>query len=329
MASTCGGDTYHVPVLADQVLALLSPHPGGRYIDMTLGGGGHTLMMLEASAPDGHVLGLDRDPAAIASAGARLAPFGGRAVVARRAFDQVAEVATRHGFVPADGILMDVGVSSRQLNDPGRGFSFRADGPLDMRMDPDADIPTAADLVNTLEFGELARVFRDYGEERHAKRIARAIVRAREDAPFTTTARLANLIEANVPRERGPRRIHPATRVFQALRIAVNDELGMLDRGLDAAFGVLAPGGRLAVISFHSLEDRMVKQRFREWSTGCVCPPAFPICQCGRTPLATLLTRRAQVARPEEVEANPRARSAKLRAVTKQPQPGAPHEVAR
>ncbi|MDH4229892.1 MAG: 16S rRNA (cytosine(1402)-N(4))-methyltransferase RsmH [Nitrospirota bacterium] len=309
---------YHTPVLGRDVVALLAglPTPPERLIDMTLGGGGHATMLLEA-LPQARLLGIDRDPAALAAAGAALARFGDRARLASGAFDSVAELATQHGFAPANAILMDIGVSSRQLDDPARGFSFRADGPLDMRMDPRQEI-TAADLVNHLPEAELIRIFREYGEERHAGRIARAIVRDRaEKAPFTTTLQLAGLVERVVPRSADTRRIHPATRVFQALRIAVNDELGMLERGLTAAFDLLAPGGRLAVISFHSLEDRMVKERMLNWATGCVCPREFPECRCGRTPRALRVTRRAVQATDQEAAANPRARSARLRAVEK------------
>jgi 16S rRNA (cytosine1402-N4)-methyltransferase len=212
---------------------------------------------------------------------------------------------------------MDLGVSSRQLDAARRGFSFRHDGPLDMRMDPDSGL-SAADLVNTLPLEELTRIFFEYGEERHSRRIARRLVAERERTPFTTTLQLAEIVAAEMPRSKHDSgRIHPATRVFQALRIAVNDELGMLDRGLNAAFSVLAPGGRLAVISFHSLEDRIVKRRFADWSSGCVCPREFPECRCGVVPQARLLTRKVQVASEAEVNENPRARSARLRVIEK------------
>ncbi|MBI5137543.1 MAG: 16S rRNA (cytosine(1402)-N(4))-methyltransferase RsmH [Nitrospirae bacterium] len=305
---------YHVPVLPEQVLSALRPRDGGSYIDMTVGGAGHASLVLQAA--DCRLLALDRDPEAVTRATRRLAPFGARATVVHAPFDRVAEVAARHGFAGADGILMDLGVSSRQLDSAERGFSFRADAPLDMRMDPTTGA-TAADLVNTLDEAELARIFIEYGEERHARRIARAIVAARAAAPIATTLTLAGLVERSVPGQRGQRRIHPATRVFQALRIAVNDELGMLARALPDAFGLLAPGGRLAVISFHSLEDRMVKQTMRDWCTGCVCPPSFPECRCGRAPQARPVTRGAAMATEAETGANPRARSARLRAVEK------------
>ncbi len=312
---------YHTPVLAAAVLERLAPRPGERFIDMTLGGGGHAAMLLEATAPDGVLLGIDRDMSAIDAARERLSAFGERIRFAHEPFDRVAQTATAHGFVPADGILMDVGVSSRQLDDPERGFSFRHDAPLDMRMDQDSDAPTAADLVNRAAEGELVRIFKEYGEERHARRIARAIAADREQVPFTTTKQLAELVSRVTPAYTKRARIHPATRVFQALRIAVNDELGMLDRGLDAAFSVLAPHGRMAVISFHSLEDRMVKRRFAEWTTGCICPKEFPVCRCGHLAKAKPVTRKAIKATAEEIDANPRARSARLRVISRLPEP--------
>lgn len=313
---------YHTPVLGEQVRALLVPPAGVagaalRVVDMTVGGGGHAGLLLAATAPAGRLLGLDRDPAALAAAREALAPFAGRFTLVRGAFDAVTRIAAEQGFAPADAVLMDLGVSSRQIDDPARGFSFRLGGPLDMRMDPDGPV-TAADLVARLDEAELARLLREYGEERHARRIARGLVRARAEAPITTTARLADLVAAAVPaRARRTARIHPATRVFQALRMAVNDEPGQLARGLDAAFAVLAPGGRMAVISFHSLEDRAVKRFFADLAAGCVCPPSFPVCRCGRVPRARLLTRRAGRPDAAEVAANPRARSARLRAIEK------------
>ncbi len=227
-------------------------------------------------------------------------------------FDQLENIARREGFVPADGVLMDLGVSSDQLEDAARGFSFLKPGPLDMRMDP--SLPhTAADLVNTLDEDELTRLIRTYGEEPHARRIARAIVRAR---PIYTTTELANLI-ARVVVRRPKQRLHPATRTFQALRIAVNDELGALERALPQALRVLRPGGRLVVISFHSLEDRIVKQFFRREAQDCICPPRQPICTCGHKAQVRILTRKPITPSPEEIHRNPRSRSAKLRAVEK------------
>lgn len=323
MPSPDSHHAYHQPVLAEAVLTHLAPASGKRFIDMTLGGGGHASMLLDATAPGGLLLGLDRDMNAIHAAKSRLAPFGDRATLVHAPFDRVAEAARDHGFAPADGILMDVGVSSRQLDDPERGFSFRHDAPLDMRMDQSANIPTAADLINSEPEAELARIFREYGEERHARRIAQAIAADREETPFTTTRQLAELVARVVPGHGKGQRIHPATRVFQALRIAVNDELGMLDKGLDAAFSVLARDGRLAVISFHSLEDRMVKHRFAEWTTGCICPKEFPVCRCGHVAKARAVTRKAIKATQEETKANPRARSARLRVIAKLPEPDA------
>ncbi|MFQ5508515.1 MAG: 16S rRNA (cytosine(1402)-N(4))-methyltransferase RsmH [Leptospirillia bacterium] len=314
MGTDAQRDDYHIPVLVQEVHDQLAPQPGGVLIDMTLGGGGHAAMLLDATSPDGRLLGLDQDPAAIRAAGRRLKPFGARAHIVHARFDQVADVAAKHGFTGVDGILMDLGVSSRQLDDAARGFSFSQDGPLDMRMNPEAG-PSAADLVNTLDVEELSRIFKVYGEERHAWRIAKAIVAARDDGPFTTTAKLAHCVADVVPKSRDTARIHPATRVFQALRIAVNEELATLEKGLDAALTLLAPGGRLAVISFHSLEDRIVKHRFVDWSTGCICPREFPECRCGQTAKVKRLTRRAVRPTEKETAANPRARSSRLRAV--------------
>ncbi len=302
----------HVPVLLREVLHYLQPRAGGIYIDATIGGGGHAEAILEASAPDGRLLGLDADPDALERSRRRLHRFGRRVVLVHANFDRLQPIAERHGFVPADGVLMDLGVSWDQLADPARGFSFLRPGPLDMRMDP--SLPhTAADLVNTLDEEDLARLIRAYGEEPRARRIARAIVRAR---PIATTTELADLVARVVPRRPG-QRLHPATRVFQALRIAVNDELGALERALPQALAVLRPGGRLAVITFHSLEDRIVKHFFRRESQDCICPPRQPVCTCGHKAQVRILTRRPVVPTQEEVQANPRARSAKLRVVEK------------
>ncbi len=304
--------TRHVPVLLNEVLHYLQPRPGGTYIDATVGGGGHAEAILEASAPDGRLLGLDADPDALGRSHRRLHRFGRRVVLVQAYFDQLENIAHREGFVPADGVLMDLGVSSDQLEDAARGFSFLKPGPLDMRMDP--SLPrTAADLINTLDEGDLAYLIRRYGEEPHARRIARAIVRAR---PIYTTTELADLVARVVPR-RPRQRLHPATRTFQALRIAVNDELGALERALPQALRVLRPGGRLVVISFHSLEDRIVKQFFRREAQDCICPPRQPVCTCGHKAQVRILTRKPVTPSPEEIERNPRSRSAKLRAVEK------------
>jgi len=310
----------HAPVLLPEVLAALSPRAGGRYLDGTLGGGGHAAGILDASAPDGRLLGLDRDPAALARARARLAPYGDRAVCVRASFADLGAVATARGFAPLDGVLFDLGFSSDQVDDPARGLSFQAEGPLDMRLDPDTPI-TAAGLVNGLPEAELADVIYRYGEDRMSRRLARAIVAAR---PIHTTTELA----AVVARAAGGRRdrIHPATRTFQALRIAVNDELVALEAALPQAIDHLAPGGRLAVIAFHSLEDRLVKHTLRDAARDCVCPPRLPECRCGHRATLRLVTRKPILPSPAEVAANPRARSAKLR-VAERLTPHLPIEV--
>lgn len=308
----------HIPVLPGPVIEYLAPGPGGVYVDGTVGGAGHSALILESSGPDGRLVGLDRDTEALEAAGKRLAEAGyeGRFTLVHGNFREMDSILSDLGVAGVDGVLLDVGVSSWQLNSPERGFSFMSDAPLDMRMDRTGGV-TAAELVNTLTARELARVFRRYGEERFSDRIASRVVRRREKAPVRTTGELAEIVLDAVPKKFHGGRIHPATRVFQALRIEVNDEINSLAEGLDAAMRVLNKGGRLVVISFHSLEDRVVKRRFRELATGCVCPPRAPACVCGRTPEARLLTRRAVSPGADEVEKNPRARSAKLRAVEK------------
>jgi 16S rRNA (cytosine1402-N4)-methyltransferase len=305
----------HLPVLAEEVLEMLAPASGSLQIDATLGGGGHTERILEATNPDGRLLGLDADGAAIARVHGRLRTrFGERLVLRQADFRDLASVAPEAGFGAVDGCLFDLGLSSFQLADTGRGFGFRAGGPLDMRFDTARGIP-AAELLATLDAGELTALFRRYGEEPRAGRIARAIVDARSTAPVATAEELAALIERVVPpNPRQPRRTHPATRVFQALRIAVNEELESLEAGLAAAMDLLRPGGRLVVLSYHSLEDRIVKRFFAAERRGCVCPPEVPVCVCGRSPRLRLVTRRSITPSAEEVERNPRSRSARLRA---------------
>jgi 16S rRNA (cytosine1402-N4)-methyltransferase len=307
------GTTVHVTVLPDETLDLLAPRPGGRYIDGTLGGGGHTALLLARSAPDGRVLGIDADPAALDRARLRLSSEveAGRLVLARGNFAALADLAGDAGFAPVDGILLDLGLSSDQLADRARGFSFAADAPLDMRFDP-ARGQSAAELVNTLDEADLADLIYRYGEERRSRAIARRIVAQRGRAPIERSGELARLVESVI---RGrPGGIHPATRTFQALRIAVNDELGSLEAALPAALDTLRPGGRIAVISFHSLEDRIVKHFFQAEERGCVCPRELPACVCGRSPRLRILTRHPVTAGEAELAANPRARSAKLRA---------------
>lgn len=309
----------HIPVLLQEAVAALAPHTGGRYLDGTFGGGGHTTAILRAIAPDGRVLALDADPAAIARGAALQTAFGARLTLRQGNFAELARFAAEEGFAPLDGILLDLGVSSYQLADPVRGFSFAADGPLDMRLGP-AALETAADIVNGRDETELADLIFRYGEERWARRIARAIVRERERAPFTTTAPLAALVARTVAATgAGRERIHPATRTFQALRIAANRELAVLETALEATPAILAPGGRLAAIAFHSLEDRIVKAFMRREATDCVCPPRLPVCVCGHRATLRLVVRKGIRANETEVAENPRSRSAILRIAERLP----------
>ena len=297
-----------------EVIEYLEPFSGGLYLDGTLGGAGHARLILEASAPAGRLVGLDRDPAAIARATGALAGFGDRVVLRHCNFSEMADVAAAEGIEGFDGILLDLGVSSYQLDQAERGFSFRSDAPLDMRMDTTVGA-TAAEVLATAGEEELARIFRTFGEERYARRIARRIVAERSSSELTTTGQLAELVRDAVPGGKVPSRIHPATRVFQALRIFVNDELHHVEEGLRQAVALLRPGGRLVVISFHSLEDRIVKHYFRDEARGCICPPRIPQCVCGRLPRLEVLTRKGVRAGEVEVNENSRARSAILRAV--------------
>ncbi|MCC6756285.1 MAG: 16S rRNA (cytosine(1402)-N(4))-methyltransferase RsmH, partial [Solirubrobacterales bacterium] len=285
----------------------------------TFGGGGHARAILAASAPDGRLLAIDADPAAAARADSlRAEPgVGDRLTFVSGTFADLADLARAAGFAPFDGVLLDLGLSSFQLDQPDRGFAFRFDGPLDMRFDPTRG-ESAADLVNRLEPGDLADLIWRFGEEPKSRQIARAVVREREREPIATTTRLAAVVEAAVGGRRG-RETHPATRTFQALRIAVNDELAALEQGLAGSLDVLAPGGRLAVISFHSLEDRIVKRFIAHESAACVCPPGLPVCACGHRPRLRKLTGRAVRADAAETAANPRARSAILRAAERLP----------
>ncbi len=300
----------HRPVLRREVVELLAGSLDGVVVDATVGAGGHAEALL-AAAPGFTLLGFDRDPAALDLARARLAPFGDRVRLRRANFRELGAALAAEGTGPVSAIVMDLGVSSMQLDDPARGFSFRAPGPLDMRMGPDAP-RTAADLLRMLDSGELARVIRTYGEDRHAGAIARRIAAALETGEMKTTADLARVVAGGMGAHE---RIHPATRTFQALRIAVNEELESLAEGLPQALAALRPGGRLAVISFHSLEDRIVKRAFAEAAKECVCPPGMPVCRCGHVRTMDLLTRHPVIAADDEVAENPRARSAKLRAV--------------
>lgn len=305
----------HVPVLLQETVDLLRPRPGGVYLDGTVGAGGHTEEILKRTSPDGMVIGLDQDEEAIERCGKRLATYGNRVMLRQANYREAMSVLADLGRDRVDGALLDLGVSWFHLKMPERGFSFMLDGPLDMRMD--RRIPqSAADLVNSLPRRELARIIGEYGEERKAGAIARAIEKARARGPITRTAQLAHIITSVFP-PRPPRRLHPATLTFQALRIAVNDEIGALSEGLERIIDMLNPGGRVAVISFHSLEDRVVKQTFVRMAKGCVCPPKLPVCACGHRPVVKVITRQPVAPSGEETEQNPAARSAKLRAAEK------------
>jgi 16S rRNA (cytosine1402-N4)-methyltransferase len=301
----------HIPVLRDEVVSLFAAVPPGVVVDGTVGGGGHAASLLEAY-PELRVLGLDRDPAALEAAAQRLAPFGDRVSLIRSPFSDLESVIEEAAVAPLSGMLLDLGVSSPQLDRASRGFSYRVDGPLDMRMDPTSGV-TAADLVNGLSEDALARLFRENGEGRLSGRIARAVVGAR---PLTSTGQLAEVVASAVP-QAARRKGHPARRVFQALRIEVNDEQNELRTALPLALSSLAVGGVLAVISYHSGEDRLVKQTFADAATGgCVCPPGLP-CVCGAVPRHRLVFRGARKASVTEIEANPRAEAARLRAIVR------------
>ncbi len=304
----------HIPVMLEEVVELLGCKPGGIYVDGTLGGGGYTRAILEAGASV--VVAMDWDVEAVERAGKALGDYGERLVLERADFADVGGVLSKNGLGEVDGVVVDLGVSSFQIDEARRGFSFTKEGPLDMRMN--RQLPqTAADLVNTLPEEELANLIFRYGEERRSRKIARAVVAARAKKRIDNTLELAELIAWAVPRTRDTLRIHPATRTFQALRIAVNRELESLERFLPEALEVLRPGGRLCAVSFHSLEDRIVKGAFREWARSCRCPPERILCECEGRPLVRLLTRKALRPGSDEVERNPRARSARLRAVQK------------
>jgi 16S rRNA (cytosine1402-N4)-methyltransferase len=307
MSAPSEGDE-HVPVLLSESIAGLAPLSGADCIDGTLGGGGHAAALLSATAPSGRLLGLDADPEALKRAKARLARFGERAVLVQANFRDVATVAALHGFAQVRAILLDVGISWYQVARAERGFSFQASGPLDMRMNPESSL-TAGQIVNEWTADELAEILYRYGEETHSRRLARAIVAAR---PLSTTAELAEVISRTMPR-RARQRVHPATRVFQAIRIAVNDELGALEAALPQLAGLLEPGGRFAVITFHSLEDRIVKKFLQRESRDCICPPSFPVCRCEHHASLRAITGRPVCPSEAEIRANPRSRSAKLR----------------
>lgn len=308
-------ETQHIPVLRDEVLECLKPSPDGVYIDATVGLGGHSLAILENSAPNGCVIGIDADAAALAIAQARLNAFPERHRLIHGNFAQMAALLAHHAIDAVDGILLDLGVSSFQLDTPERGFSFLHPAPLDMRMDVRQSL-TAMHVVNENTADALAAIFKRYGEERFARRIAHRIVQARQQGQITTTVQLAEIVTMAVPPQRAAR-IHPATRVFQALRIYVNAELENLATGLEAAISLLKPGGCLCVITFHSLEDRIVKRCFQREARACICQPRTPVCICGHRASLQILTRKPVQPSADEVRRNPRARSAKLRAARK------------
>lgn len=309
-------DFHHIPVLYEEVLAHLLPERGGIFVDGTLGGGGHASMVLEKLPSGSRLIGIDRDPAAIRAASERLAVFGDRFTAVHGNFFNMKELLGAQGIGAVNGILLDLGVSSHQLDTKERGFSFKAEAPLDMRMDTTAKL-TARDVVNGYTFEDLCRILRDYGEERFAPRIADRIVRTRAQKPIETTTELSALVAAAMPSKSRHEAQHPARRTFQAIRIEVNGELDGLRRAVDDAHDLLAPGGRLVILTFHSLEDRIVKQAFRTYENPCTCPPKAPICTCGKVPTAKILTKKPLSCSAEEAAANPRAECAKLRAIEK------------
>ena len=298
--------------MVPEVVGVLRPAPGKRFLDGTVGGGGHSEKLLIESSPDGRVLGLDRDAEAVAAARQRLERFDQRFIVRQESFANAREMLAGLGWYRVDGVILDLGVSSHQIESPERGFSFRAQARLDMRMDRRQALD-AEGLLGSSSAGELEQIFRDYGEEPKARRIAHAIVAARKEKPIRTTIELVAVIER--VKGRGRRNHHPATQVFQALRMAVNQELRQLEVFFDRGYETLMPGGRMAVISFHSIEDRIVKKAFRKWSRACLCPPRMLSCQCGWSQKTRLLTKKPIAPSAAEIAVNPRARSAKLRAV--------------
>ncbi len=306
----------HVPVLLDEVMYHMNCRAGGFYIDGTLGGGGYSRKILECIQPDGILLGVDWDAEAVARVRGTLVSPGARVILEKSSFAQLPSILQERQLPFADGVVLDLGVSSFHLEDPERGFSFLREGPLDMRMDQSLPL-SAADLVNSLKETELAKLIFQFGEERWARRIARAVVSQRKAHPFRTTLQLAELIRGVIPHGNKPGRIHPATRTFQALRIAVNKELEALRDFLEQALTVLSPGGRLCIVSFQSLEDRLVKEKMKYWSKACRCDLRLPRCRCEGRPLARLITKKAVKPGDAEINRNPRARSAGLRAIEK------------
>jgi len=306
----------HRPVLSQEAIELLGCREGGTYVDATVGLGGHAEAIAERIIPGGRLIGIDRDADALRQTRGRLARFGAAVVLVQGNFDRLATVLDEQSVETVDGVLFDFGVSSMQLETAKRGFSFQRTGPLDMRMGP-LQGTTARELVNRAPLRELERIIREYGEEPGWRRVAGAIARARARREIATTDELAGLVERALPRPARRRKVHPAARTFQALRIAVNDELGAIERALPQALEALAPHARMVTLAYHSLEDRIVKQAFRRWAKGCTCPPEFPVCRCGGKALVEVLTPRPARPGAAEVAANPRARSGRLRACEK------------
>lgn len=303
----------HKPVLLEETIDALNIKPDGIYVDGTAGGGGHSSEILKRLSPNGRLISIDQDPDAIEAVTERFKDYK-NSIICKGNFSDVVSIVNGLGIESIDGIMLDIGVSSRQLDTPERGFSFHYDAPLDMRMSQSG--ASAYDLVNQLSYEQLVKIISRYGEERFAKQITRTIIREREKQPIATTLQLAEIIKAAVPAAKR-REGHPARQTFQALRIAVNGELDRLEEGLQGGFELLKPGGRMAVITFHSLEDRIVKRAMAKWCTGCTCPKDFPVCVCGNKPKAELALRKPAEASEKELSENPRARSARLRAITK------------
>ena len=309
-------DPRHYSVLLSECIENLNIKPDGIYLDGTLGMGGHSYQ-IASRLTTGRLISIDRDETAIERAGRRLAPFMDRVTLVHGNFSDAASILDELGIEAVDGMLFDLGVSSPQLDEIERGFSYMGDAALDMRMDA-SDVLTAYDVVNTWDENRLNRILWDYGEERYARRITGAILKRRAEKPIETTLELVDIIRSAMPAAALREKQHPAKRTFQAIRIAVNDELGGVEKVMRDAIPCLNPGGRLAIITFHSLEDAMVKNRFQAWRQGCICPREAPVCMCGRTPAATLVTKKPAVATEEELAENPRSRSAKLRCIEKQ-----------
>ncbi len=306
----------HIPVLFHEIMDIMAPQPGEVFVDCTLGGGGHSRGFLERISPDGTLIGIDQDTNALAAAQQNLAEFGDRVTYVHSNYSNLDEILNTYAPDGVDGILFDIGVSSHQLDEKDRGFSYMQDAPLDMRMDQSRSM-TARDVVNTYSEDELHRILKEYGEERWAKRIAKFIVEFRSQKPIETTGELVDIIKRAIPKGAREEGSHPAKRTFQAIRIEVNDELGVLERTIETAVKHLKTGGRVGIISFHSLEDRIVKEKFRYLASDCICPPELPFCNCDKVAEVEILTRKPVTATPEELEMNSRSKSAKFRAVEK------------